>query len=507
MLRRFFISSGWLLVLFVWVLPGMAQQAPPMFLSEESSVSLMEEGQDALWDLRFDEAQRLFEELQHRPDGAIAGAYHLSYLALFNALFTDSRSTFDVYYTRSDALFEALEEVSNSPWKRYLEAEAHLHRAMAGAKTGRQVRAALAARTAYNKYNSCIEEAPELYDAYAGTGVFNIIIGSLPSRYQRLLGILGYRGSVSDGLDQLALAAEKSAYAKHQAQTILALTDVMLNGSAGGGVDILKALHEENPESSLFSYLYGFALVSNRQAALAEEKLQSAFDAGTSAAYFFVDYAEFYLAQSQFQQHKLEAAVGHYQHYIHRHQGEALKAVAHLELGLSLELLGRREEALAYYEQVSSERAFDSDQAARRLARRRLVAPMTESEQQLLRGRNAFDAGENDSALTFLFPVFEEGGRNQRAEAAYRLGRVYHTMEDAEAAIRYYQAAIDEPSSDPLDRWAPWGQFYIAELHAEAGRLDEAREGYHAALSYANAYDYHLALEQQAKLRLEKLPS
>lgn len=508
----------WLLLL---VVPSAsAQRSYPMLLRTEASVALMEEGRAALWDLRYYEAEHLFQQMQQRPDGAVAGAYHLAYLALFQALFTDSRSTFDAFYARSDALLDALGEAPASPWRTYLEAEAHLHRAMAGAKTERYVRAALAARTAYRQYQAVLEADSTFYEAYAGTGVFNIIIGSMPSSYQRLLSILGYRGSVTEGIAQLETAAEKSRYAAKQARIILALTDIMLNNAAGGGVERLGALHEQNPDSPLFAYLYGFALLSDRQAVAAQEKLQYAYDAGRSATYFFVDYAEFYLAQALFFQNRFDDAIRHYRHYIQRHQGQALKALAHLELGLSLEMQGRRDEALDYYQHVSTGRVFDSDQAAQRLAERRLRAPMTAAERQLQRGRNAFDAGTNEAALTYLLPVFETGTTDERAEAAYRLGRVYHTLAEAtmnEAAInetaiaatnsamRYYQAAIDHPSSDPLDRWAPWAQFYIAQLHAAAGRTAAARDAYEAALAYDAAYDYHQALEQQAKLGLAKL--
>lgn len=476
-----------------------------MLLQSEASVALMEAGRAAIWDARFGEAEQIFEELAGRPDGATAAAFHRTTIALLRAIFTDSRAAYDVFWTRAEAMQALLDDQPTSPWALYFDGELALYRAVAAGKTERYVRAAWAARRAYAIYETLLEARPDFYDAYASVGLFHVMIGSLPSGYRRLLGILGYEGSVPQGTRELALAAERGRYARTTAQILSALADIMLNNSQGGGLEQLEALRARLPASPLVEYLYGYGLLTNRRAEEALPHLRNAWQAGTQGAYFYIDYVEFYLAQALFQLGRYEEAVRHYEHYLDRHQGLALKSVAHLEAGLSLELLDRRAAALRHYRQVESTRDFDSDAAARRLAQRRLAAAMTDEEQTLLVGRNAYDAGHYAEALRLLRPVLEQGSPAGRAEAAYRLGRVYQALGQAEQALDAYAYAVEHPTSDPQDRWSPWSFFYMGEIYAEMGASGRARTAYSAALDYPTPFDYYQSLEQQARIGLARL--
>jgi tetratricopeptide (TPR) repeat protein len=495
-------------LLVVWWSASSAQaQAPatPMLLADSASVRLMEAGRAQIWDLRLTKAEQTFRELEAHPSGAYAAHFHLATIALLRAVFTDSQASFDVFLSQSDTLLTRLEACGASAWCTYLNAEAHLHRAIIWGKMERYVRAALAARGAYKRYEDVITTDSTFYEAYAGMGLFHVMIGGLPSTYQRLLSILGYRGSVPQGLDELQTAIRHSQYARRKAQTLYALTDLLLNNAKGGAVDILGTLAEQHPDSPLFRYLYGYALLVTRQSEAAETQLRIARQLGTSAEHFFVDYAEFYLAQSLFHQNRFDEAIPFYRHYIERHQGIALKAVAHLELGLSLEMAGKREQALTFYRGAQTDREFDSDLYARRLAEERLSAPMGPLEQRLLLGRNAYDAGRYAKALDHLRPIREKGSTDQRAEAAYRMGRVYQAQGQLDRALAAYQYVIDHPSPDPTARWTPWAQYYIGEIHAGRGHTDAARSAYEAALAYEGDFDYYQSLEQQARVGLTEL--
>ena len=329
-----------------------------MLLRSEESVVLMEAGRAAIWDVRFEEAERVFEQLAGRSDGAVAAAFHRAMIALMKAIFTDSRAAYDVFWSRAETTQSLLDEQPESPWAHYFSGELALYRAVAAGKTERYIRAAWAARRAYTIYEKLLEEHPGFTDAYASIGLFHVMIGSLPSSYRRLLGILGYEGSVSQGIREMALALEQGRYARTKAQILSALADIMLNNSKGGGLEKLEALHARLPDSPLVEYLYGYALLTNRRTEEALPHLRSAWQAGTLGAYFYIDYAEFYLAQAYFQLGRFEEAVRHYEHYLDRHQGLALKSLSHLEAGLGLELLGRRDQALHHYRKVESTRAI-----------------------------------------------------------------------------------------------------------------------------------------------------
>lgn len=503
-LRR---SAGLLWMgLFLAVGAG-AQPARPMLLETAASEALLMEGRTHLLHLRLGEAERTLRRLATRPDGAPAAYFHLAYAAFLKALLTEEPHDLDAFFGRSDTLNTLLDAAPSTPWAMHLRAEDHLHRALAWAKDERYVRAALAGRSAYRHFERVAAAAPGFDEAYLGLGLFHVLIGSLPSSQRKLLRLLGYEGSVRQGLAELRRAAARSRLQRDEATLYLGLADVLLNGSKGGGVEQLAGLHAAYPASPLFAYLNGYALLVNRRADEAAPLLEAAVQAGTQAEHLFIDYAVFYRAQGRFRQGRYAEAEAGYRWYLRRHRGAALKAVAALELGLALEMQGRRTDALAYYRAVESARVFDSDVAARRKARRLLEAPLDPFERALLRATNAYDAGHYAEAGHLLADVLAraEAGSPVHTEALYRRARLIHAEGRHQAALEAYAAVLRAPRPDATARWAPWSQFYIGEIYREQGDDARAAEAYRAALAFRGDYDYHQSLEQQVRVALGQL--
>jgi len=479
----------------------------PMLLQSEASERLLEEGRNHLLTFRLYDAERTFRRLVRRPDGTAAARYYLATASFFKALVTDEAVYFDEFFERSDSLRRALEAMPDSRWRAYLLAETYLQRAVAFVKTERFFRSALASRRAYRRFNDLIEEDTAFYEPYKGMGLMHLFIGTMPRAHRRLLKIFGYGGAVEQGMRELQQAAAYSQLNQEEAAIFRALADITLNNSASGGVETLERLHRAHPESALLAYLYGFALLSNRRAAEAERYLRAAVQAGASADYFYIDAAAFYLAQTLFRQNRFAEAESYYRHYVQRHRSEALKALAYYELGLTLEMQGRRDEAVSFYRQVNGARSYDSDRWAYRAAQKRLAAALSPRERQLLLGRNAYNAGHYDQAEALLGVVSEdaEASTGARVEAAYRLGRVYQAQGQLEQALRAHQYVVAHPVADPKARWAPWSQFYVGEIYAQRNDTLQATRAFEAALAYDTVYDYHRALEQQAKAALGRL--
>lgn len=474
-----------------------------MLLQSDASERLLEEGRHHLLTFRLYEAERVFRHLAQRPDGVAAGGYYLATTSFLKALVTDEAVYFDEFSGRSDSLRRHLDALPDSRWRVYLLAETDLQRAIAAAKRERFIRAALASRKAYQRFSHLLEEDAGFYEAYKGMGLAHLFIGTMANAHRRLLKILGFSGGVRQGMRELQQAAAYSRLNREEAAIYRALADVTLNNSAAGGVETLERLLGNHPESALLAYLYGFALLSNRRAAEAEPYLHAAVQAGVSADYFYIDYAAFYLAQTLLRQNRFAEAERYYRQYVQRHRGGAAKAVAFYELGLALEMQGRREEALSYYRQVEGGRASDAYGAAQK----RLSAAMTAHERQLVLGRNAYDAGHYDQAEALLRAVWNdaEAPAAARAEAAYRLGRVHQAQGRLDEALHTYQHVVDHPLDDPTAPWTPWSQFHVGEIFLQRGDPSEAVRAFEAALAYDSAYPDRQTLEQRAKTALGRI--
>lgn len=486
--------------------PATASPASSMLLRLERSVELLEDGRAHLLSFRMPDAERYFRRLATQPDGAPAAYYHLAQSALFQGMMTDEERYYERFYSRSDTLMKVLGAAPKSPWRDYLEAEAHLQRAMAAAKTGHYLRAAWAARSAYVDFDRLVRAHPDFYDAYKGLGLLHVCIGSLPGAYRSLLGILGFGGTVTGGLRELDLAARHSRYNREEATIYRALTETILYGATAESTARIRPLYEQYPASPGLAHLYGFLLLADRQAVAAEHVLQRAARRADDPAYFYVNYVDFYLADALFKLDRFGEAEHYFRRYLERHRGPALKAVAYLSLGEALEMQGRREEAVDAYREVESARDFDTEAAALRAAREHLAAPMTASERRLLLGRTGYDGGRYDRAREILEAMVDDPGtpHADRVEAAYRLGRVHHAEGQFQQAMQAYRYAVDH-AVDPEARWAPWAQYYIGEIHLERGERAEARQAFERAAAYRGRFDYAQALEQSVRAALERL--
>ena len=478
----------------------------PMLIQSERSRTLLDAGREAIFQFKLAEAESTFTMLAALPDGKVAAAFHLETISLLKLIASDKAVYFDEFLVRSDALRDMLEEEPASTWQAFLKAEADLHRAIARSKRGQYLRAALAGRSAYLGYERLLQAHPDFYDAYKGMGVLHAGIGSASGARRKFLGLLGFDGTVEEGMRELRLAAEKSHFNREEAQVFLAQIDMRLFGSSEQSGEMMGALWQRYPESPLLAHLYGSYLYETRQAKAAEHVYRQAAGRADQRAYFYVDYIDFYLADVLFRQDQFEESAFYYRRYLERHEGPALKATALLHLGLALEMQGEREEAIIYYQQVQSLRSFDSDAVAQRTAQRLQAHPLNGLTRTLLLSQNAYDSGRYARAHTLLRTILEDAGtsHDEKAEAAYRQGRVFHAEGHLDKALAAYASAVAW-HDDPTARWGPWAQYFTGIILEQRSDMEGAEEALAAALAYTGEYGYHQVLERDAKIALRRV--
>ncbi|NNE47001.1 MAG: tetratricopeptide repeat protein [Rhodothermales bacterium] len=479
--------------------------AGPMLLRSPLAIGMMEEGRELLLRFRIDESEDVFYHLSRQPDGKAAAYYFLAYSSLLKLLVSDDVLYHDEFVARTDSLDRALLDVSDSPWSAFFSAESELQQSIFRAKRGKYIRAALAGRKAFRRYDRLVRDYPDFHEAYKGLGLIHVAVGSLPGVYRTVLGILGVHGTVEDGLRDLRVAADSSTYGREEAAILLSILGIVIDTGTDAGA-LLTPMYARYGDSPLFGHLYGFYLYSERQSEAALPVLQQASRNSDREEYFDLDYVEFYLADTFFRLDRYDEAIVHFQRYLDRHRGSALKALASLGMGLSLEMIGQRMAALSFYEDVVVARDFDSDRAARRWADRLLQEPLTELDRQLLAGRNAFDSGRYDLSARILEGVVavDTLDAERRAQALYRLGRSRHVTGSEEEALKLYLGVMQLQLASE-SRWAPWSSYYAGRIHESAGRNAQALEFYERALAYGTEYDYRQSLEKNVKVARERL--
>ena len=481
-----------------------AQPAGAVLDLAPAELEIYRRGRSELLALELDQADARFSELG--GSAPAVAAYGRLQTGLYRALFRGDEADYDAFFERLDRLYEQTDRAPLSRWTALMSAEAALFDALVQGKRRSYAKAALAARRASGRFESLLADHPDFDAAYRGAGLLHVAAGSVPSGYGWLVRLLGFDGTVGQGLDELERAARAGTHGAEESAAIYALTDLTLNEHKLGGLQKLRAAYQRSGNSPLLGYLYGFGLLSDRKGEEAEQVLAGVVRRLDGADGFPLPFPAFYHAEALFRQNAFARAATGFERFLDEATGEGLVARAHLRAGLAYEMQGDAAAATLHYAAVRSERDFDSDEAALREAKERLARPMNGTERTLLMAQNAYDGGRNAEAVRLLQPVFTDDQipERYRAEAAYRTGRAHHGAGSLNDALRHYRWAVSHPGGEKL-RWAPWSQFYVGQALEEQGDRIAARRAYERALDWPAPYDYHRGLEQRAKTALERL--
>jgi TolA-binding protein len=230
-------------------------------------------------------------------------------------------------------------------------------------------------------------------------GLCHAAVGLVPKSFRWVLRLMGFEGTVQQGLREMEASARRSAFYREEASIAFALTDLIVNEGKEEGMGYVVALRERHPESPLVSYIHGFALLHERRAGEAEAALRRAHRLLQAPGTYPMPYVDYYLGDALFRQNEFAEAAVHFERYVSAFPGQALVAQAHLHLGLAREMAGDRAGAVRAYERVRTREDYDSDAAALREARERLETPLAGHERTLLLGANAFDGGRYREAV------------------------------------------------------------------------------------------------------------
>ena len=490
-----------------------AQATPPerdassklLNIQTEAGAALYASGLSATIDFRLAEARDLYRQLGALEPESPAAAYGLQRVALSQALIMEREPYLGRFYTLNDSLAELADALPDSPDAEVLRGTARLHRALAFGRQERYTQAGRAFRSACGRFKKLHRTSIPNPDAAFGDGLCQIVAGSIPREYRWLGKLLGFTGTVQDGLAALETAASGGPF-ELEAAVAFAIADASLNERRADAQARFAEVAARYPASPLVGYLEGFLALSDRRAPDAEVALRRALAALDQPGVESVPFVQASLGLALFRLDKFEEAATHLDDFVRGYRGKALVAQSTLLSGLAWEMSGDRRRAEATYGRVRALRDYDSDESAVREAKERIEAPLTPSQRTLLLGANAFDSGRYERAVEVLQPIVTDAElpQKERAEAAYRTGRSYQALEEWDRALSHFRLAADRPG-DPLAKWGPWSLYHMGEVHEAQGNLSEAREAYEASLDNDEAFDYRKSLEQRARAALERL--
>ena len=206
-------------------------------------------------------------------------------------------------------------------------------------------------------HREILRREPDFADALLAIGVSNYVAAVVPWQVKWLTTLLGYRGSRERGKQELEDVARRGVLARDDARTVLCLLYTR-DKQHDKVLQKLAELLERYPEN-YFAHLEmgGVAMRLNRMGRAIEiyQEILARIEAGQHR-YGRLERAVVYnrLGAAQREQGSLEAAADWFRKVLDTGTASPRsQAVARLELGKTLDLMGRRQEALQEYRAVT----------------------------------------------------------------------------------------------------------------------------------------------------------
>ncbi len=354
-----------------------------------------------------------------------------------------------------------------------------------------------------------VEKNSQYYDAYLGLGLYNYIISMVPRKLQWLTTLLGYSGDRDEGRRDLQIASEKGTYTNTEAKfylTLLAWREEDYSTAETYANQLTSAF----PESPATWMVWGLLLTQQDKLPQAIEAYEKSlqFNQGkeSEAVNKTVNGA---LGNAYFRMNNFPKAVESMKKYMSYVTKDDMYNNRLYTLGVSLELLGSKVEALQYYGQGRTD--FTNDNEWERYWLRKLnfraSHPITFVDSLLIIADNDRAAGKSDEAIDIyktlnssLDQVFSD---DINAQINYGLGLVYFKQKDYNNALEQFRKNTGLNPAE--EKWlVPEAYFQVGRCLLRLGNEQEARVNFQKADDIDYDYDFKGAMDNKIRHELSK---
>ncbi len=206
---------------------------------------------------------------------------------------------------------------------------------------------------------------PNYTDAYLSIGTYEYTVDNLPFLWRTLARVVGIRGSKKKGIEYLEAVTQKGKYTADDARVVL-IGIYSREKQPEKSLEIISYLSKKYPRNYLFGIERATMLYQrNRKDEGAQTFAELLKDERIIPV--ATDLIHYQWAESLMKTADTAAAVEHYKEVIKWTKSEkSLVSQAHLRMGQALDLLGKRNEALAEYQTVlKRENIYDSHKQAK----------------------------------------------------------------------------------------------------------------------------------------------
>lgn len=474
---------------------------------------LISEGIDAEYNIDFPAALSKFQEAKRIAPNDLRGHFFEQTIYFWKALLTRSKPDYETFMDLSDKLVEKCENIIDKN-ENDLDARLYLgwtltNRAFAIGFLGENyLKAASEIKDGSENLRFVLEKDPNYNDAALGLGVYNYLASFIPRKLQWLTSILGFSGDRDEGKKLLTQASEKGTYTSNEAKFYLTLL-LWREENYPQAEKYSTELKQKYPESPAVWMLWGGLLSQQDKMTEAIEAYEKSlqYNKGKDSEIIFRT-AYGALSTAYFRMNVYDKASDYGKRFISYLTKDENMNNRLYSIGVSLEFLGKRSEAIEFYKKARTD-FKDDNQWERfwlRKLRERETNPVTPVDSMLIVADNQRAVSRLDDAIkTYDILLGQSGGFNDdiKAQLNHGLGQVYSKQKDYNKAIEQFK--LNLTLNPQNEKWlVPEAYFQIGRCYVRLGNKKEAENYFEKAQDIDYDYDFKDSMDGKIKNEMTK---
>jgi tetratricopeptide (TPR) repeat protein len=452
---------------------------------------------------RFDwnKAEEIFSNLIIKYPDDPRGYHHLSGIYLWYFLGGKHNDDLNEFKKYSDLAIDKggdkLKKDKKDVNLIYIIGANYSYRAIAFAKAGNYLDAAWASKKSESYLSDAIKINPNKNDAYLGLGLYNFAVAQIPSTFSWVLKLAGISGNMEEGVKLIARTAETGIYSKVEAQYYLAqiLSDFYFEYKRSSGY--LKKLINKYPKNILFNYSFAVNEIKQKDLSEAERILLSIVKQTDYRFRQIISFSNFLLGDIYYRKNEFDAATEYYLTFLNTSPDNDYGGIASYRLAVCYEMMGRREEAVNYFQFAGKGNMdIEDDIYAKRKGDIFIKREITEEEKEVIRFVNDVEAGKLKESLKQVDEIEEKMSEDKnRGEVYLALSEAAFLLKDYEKSLDFALVSLNLETTE--EKWLkPFAFYYAARANKAMGREDAFLSNITEAERYSN-FDYQNKLKHQ----------
>lgn len=440
--------------------------------------------------------QLINAEKERDPDNLIP-VFLENYIDFFILFFNEDPAEYKARKGNMDKRLSLLDEgPESSPWFLYTRSIIHFQWAAVKVKFGNHWDAGWAFRRSFLQASQNKKKFPAFQPNIMLTGAMQVAAGTIPDGYKWLANMLGMKGSIRGGMQQLAgflgNNEDEARLFRDEGIFYYLYLKFHIENKPDEVFTYIRRHNLDLKTNHLFTYLAANLALNNKQSALAKTIINNR---AQGSEYLQTPIWNLELGYAKINHLESDAAV-YLERFVNQFKGKFYVRDALQKLSWHYYLNGNQPMANKYRSLIPKMGGNETD--ADKLALKEAKSGQW-PHPVLLRARLLNDGGYHQEAFSQLNGKGSSDFTRpeDKVEFAYRLGRIYYDLNREADAIQAYLVTI-KTGRDRKEYFAARAALQLGMIYEKKGQMNMAIAYYQTCLELPD-HDFKNSLDQKAK--------